>query len=139
MDTHSIISTISNKLPRDNGLSANRLKEEVDKLDDTQKSEFQNRLTSLKLKDPIFIFWVGNALLGNAGLARYLIGDKVVAGIKLGLGLISLAIFLETGGSFVGELLGLGNTIWTIYDMCTMGKKIRQENLEQILSIIPKS
>ena len=67
MDTHSIISTISNKLPRDNGLSANRLKEEVDKLDDTQKSEFQNRLTSLKLKDPIFIFWVGNALLGNAG------------------------------------------------------------------------
>lgn len=130
MDFNSVLLIIQNKLPKD-GVSSAILKDKFESLSQDKQKDFISKLSQIKLKSPAFVFWVGNFLLGNLGVARFMIGDMLLGFIRLGL--VILDIFIELSFSNASILLVIW--IWWIVDLFLVGKKLRKQNLEKIINL----
>lgn len=84
MDFNSVLLIIQNKLPKD-GVYSVMLKDKFESLSQDKQKDFISKLSQIKLKSPAFVFWVGSFLLGNLGVARFMIGDMILGFIRLGL------------------------------------------------------
>ncbi|WP_096014375.1 hypothetical protein [Campylobacter lanienae] len=131
MDFNSVLLIIQNKLPKD-GVSSAILKDKFESLSQDKQKDFISKLSQIKLKSPAFVFWVGNFLLGNLGVARFMIGDMILGFIRLGL--VILDIFIEL--SFNNASILLVIWIWWIVDLFLVGKKLRKQNLEKIINLM---
>ncbi len=130
MDFNSVLLIIQDKLPKD-GVSSAILKDKFESLSQDKQKDFISKLSQIKLKSPAFVFWVGNFLLGNLGVARFMIGDMLLGFIRLGL--VILDIFIEL--SFNNASILLVIWIWWIVDLFLVGKKLRKQNLEKIINL----
>lgn len=130
MDFNSVLLIIQDKLPKD-GVSSAILKDKFESLSQDKQKDFISKLSQIKLKSPAFVFWVGNFLLGNLGVARFMIGDMLLGFIPLGL--VILDIFIEL--SFNNASILLVIWIWWIVDLFLVGKKLRKQNLEKIINL----
>ncbi len=131
MDFNSVLLIIQDKLPKD-GVSSAILKDKFESLSQDKQKDFISKLSQIKLKSPAFVFWVGNFLLGNLGVARFMIGDMLLGFIRLGL--VILDIFIEL--SFNNASILLVIWIWWIVDLFLVGKKLRKQNLEKIINLM---
>ncbi|WP_096029284.1 hypothetical protein [Campylobacter lanienae] len=131
MDFNSVLLIIQDKLPKD-GVSSAILKDKFESLSQDKQKDFISKLSQIKLKSPAFVFWVGNFLLGNLGVARFMIGDMILGFIRLGL--VILDIFIEL--SFNNASILLVIWIWWIVDLFLVGKKLRKQNLEKIINLM---
>lgn len=97
-----------------------------------KKDEFVKNLPFLNLKSPAFVFWVGSFLFGNCGVGRFMIGDKLLGGLRLGL--VILWIITDIAGMVVvAQGLGSCAMIWWIVDLFLTGKKLRKQNLDKVM------
>lgn len=155
MDTNVVMLAIQDKLPKDME-SQTIVRERLDKLDDKQRTELMQKLPSLNLKSPAFVFWVGSFLFGNLGVGRFMIGDTGLGIIRLVLlivGVICQSIGLigmlgamvdedreaALGGGVIttfGLIILLIVNIWWLVDLFVVGKKLRAQNMQKILSAI---
>lgn len=116
MDTNSILMSMQDKLPKD-GVAMMHLREKLDKMSDTDRKSFSDKLMMLKLKNPTTgvicaIFCVERFYLGSIGLGiLFLILKQLACMILIGL-------------------------IWWIIDIVNISKKIREYNYQQILQIL---
>ncbi|MGM9996480.1 hypothetical protein [Campylobacter lanienae] len=140
MDFNSVLLIIQDKLPKD-GVSSAILKDKFESLSQDKQKDFISKLSQIKLKSPAFVFWVGNFLLGNLGVARFMIGDMMLGFIRLGL--VILDIFIELSFSnnteyleFISGFISLVIWIWWIADLFLVGKKLRKQNLEKIINLM---
>ncbi|WP_096018457.1 hypothetical protein [Campylobacter lanienae] len=131
MDFNSVLLIIQDKLPKD-GVSSAILKDKFESLSQDKQKDFISKLSQIKLKSPAFVFWVGSFLLGNLGVARFMIGDMILGFIRLGL--VILDIFIEL--SFNNASILLVIWIWWIVDLFLVGKKLRKQNLEKIINLM---
>ncbi|CUU86043.1 integral membrane protein [Campylobacter hyointestinalis] len=131
MDFNSVLLTIQDKIPKD-GASSVVLKDKFENLSQDKQKDFISKLSQIKLKSPAFVFWVGNFLLGNLGVARFMIGDMILGFIRLGL--VILDIFIEL--SFNNASILLVIWIWWIVDLFLVGKKLRKQNFEKIINLM---
>lgn len=131
MDFNSVLLTIQDKIPKD-GASSVVLKDKFENLSQDKQKDFISKLSQIKLKSPAFVFWVWNFLLGNLGVARFMIGDMILGFIRLGL--VILDIFIEL--SFNNASILLVIWIWWIVDLFLVGKKLRKQNFEKIINLM---
>lgn len=131
MDTASIMTMLQDKLPKDQA-SLIPLREKLDNASEAKKDEFVKNLPFLNLKSPAFVFWVGSFLFGNLGVGRFMIGDKLLGGLRLGL--VILWIITDIAGmGVVAQGLGSCAMIWWIVDLFLAGKKLRKQNLDKVM------
>lgn len=141
MDFNSVLLIIQDKLPKD-GVSSVMLKDKFESLSQDKQKDFISKLSQIKLKSPAFVFWVGNFLLGNLGVARFMIGDMMLGFIRLGLTILySIFMVLSSSNNNTEYLVIYGfifliNSIWWIVDLFLVGKKLRKQNLEKIINLI---
>lgn len=141
MDFNSVLLIIQDKLPKD-GVSSVMLKDKFESLSQDKQKDFISKLSQIKLKSPTFVFWVGNFLLGNLGVARFMIGDMMLGFIRLGLTILySIFMVLSSSNNNTEYLVIYGfifliNSIWWIVDLFLVGKKLRKQNLEKIINLI---
>jgi len=134
MDTNSIMMMLQDKLPKDPA-SVMALREKLDKTSEAKKDELMKNLPFLNLKSPALVFWVGSFLFGAFGVGRFMIGDKLHGGLRLGLCVIYfISAFAAMG--VITQGLGSWLLIWTIVDLFFIGKKTRKKNLDKILQAI---
>lgn len=141
MDTNSILMMVQDKLPKD-PMSVMNLRDNLDKMSDTKREEFARNLPLMQFKDPTLVFWVGSFLFGGFGVGRFMIGDMLFGHLRLELSLVVylfFAFYLAFDSTFFLVLYiiaGLGAFAWWVADLFIVGKKIRQQNLDQILKAI---
>lgn len=134
MDTASIMMMLQDKLPKDPA-SVTALREKLDKTSEAKKDELMKNLPFLNLKSPALVFWVGAFLFGWIGLGRFMIGDKLHGGLRLGM--LILCIIVDIAGmSVIAQGLGSWFLIWQIVDLFFIGKKTRKKNLDKILQAL---
>lgn len=146
MDTNSILLMVQDKLPKDIQ-SQQLLRDNLDKLNDTQRDELVQKLPLLKLKSPSLVFWVGSFLFGGFGVGRFMIGDMLLGGLRLGLWVVY--VVLSTIGTvdmvesrelsityIISLVLAIVMFVWWIVDLFLTGKKLRANNLNKILQAI---
>ena len=134
MDTASIMMMLQDKLPKDPA-SVTALREKLDKTSEAKKDELMKNLPFLNLKSPALVFWVGSFLFGAFGVGRFMIGDKLHGGLRLGLCVIYfISAFAAMG--VITQGLGSWLLIWTIVDLFFIGKKTRKKNLDKILQAL---
>ena len=85
-------------------------------------------------------------MLGNLGVARFMIGDMMLGFIRLGLTILGIfiGIFIELSSfnnnteylEFISGFILLISWIWWIVDLFLVGKKLRKQNLEKIINIM---
>lgn len=131
MDTASIMAMLQDKLPKDQA-SLIPLREKLDNASEAKKDEFVKNLPFLNLKSPAFVFWVGSFLFGTCGVGRFMIGDKLLGGLRLGLVILSIITDIA-GMSVVGQGLWSCAMIWWIVDLFLTGKKLRKQNLDKVI------
>lgn len=143
MDSNMILMSVQDKLPKD-FLEQQQLKEKIDSLDEKSRDEFMAKIPMLGLKNPALVFWVGSFLFGNLGVGRFMIGDMVLGGIRLGILFLMFVLLAIAGdgesvalGAMVGVLY-IAVLIWWIIDLFLVGKKLRKQNLNKLLSILPQ-
>lgn len=134
MDTASIMMMLQDKLPKDPA-SLVALREKLDKTSVAKRDEFVKNLPFLNLKSPAFIFWVGAVLFGWIGLGRFMIGDKLHGGLRLGLFVVYLISAFAAMG-VVTQGLGSWFIIWQIADLFFIGKKTRKNNLDKVMQAL---
>lgn len=116
MDTNSILMSIQDKLPKD-GMAVVNLREKLEKMSETERKNFSDKLLAIKLKNP------------NTGIiCAMLYVDRFYLG-SIGLGILIFAL------KFITCMFGIG-IIWWIIDIVNIGKKVRQYNYQQILQIL---
>ena len=134
MDTNSIMMMLQDKLPKD-PTSVIALREKLDKTSEAKKDELMKNLPLLNLKSPALVFWVGSFLLGGLGVGRFMIGDKLHGGLRLGL---CVLYFISAFAAMGAITQGLGSwlLIWSIADLFFIGKKTRKKNLDKIMQAL---
>ncbi|MEE3745081.1 hypothetical protein [Campylobacter porcelli] len=135
MDFNSVLLIIQDKLPKD-GASSVILKDKFESLSQDKQKDFISKLSQIKLKSPAFVFWVGNFLLGNLGVARFMIGDKILGFIRLGLAILNIYIELSSYNTEYPKSIALIIWIWWIVDLFLVGKKLRKQNFEKIINLM---
>ncbi len=135
MDFNSVLLIIQDKLPKD-GASSVILKDKFESLSQDKQKDFISKLSQIKLKNPAFVFWVGNFLLGNLGVARFMIGDKILGFIRLGLAILNIYIELSSYNTEFLTSIALIIWIWWIVDLFLVGKKLRKQNFEKIINLM---
>lgn len=137
MDANSILMSVNDKLPNNDPLAVDMLRQKLEKLNDTQKQNVMQQLSFAKLKSPAFVFWVGNFLFGSFGVARFMIGDTILGIVKLAIVILGMigAIFMGENSPVTGFSIAVAN-IWWIIDLFLVGPKLRRKNLAKINSII---
>lgn len=137
MDTSMILDEIKRKMPlgKVGKVALDELQNKIDSLTDSQRSEAFLKIQDAKIKDPQLVFWVGNVLFGNFGVARFMIGD-----IGLGIGRLMLCIVavivLMVNEDSDSNILVSAVWIWWFIDLFLVGKKLRMQNLRKVLLII---
>ena len=121
MNFDAFLPLVQDKLPKNDTIAIMTLREKFEKLDESKKQEVVNQLPLLNLKSPALVFWVGNILFGNFGVARFMIGDT-------GLGVVRIILTIITGG--------IVSSIWTFVDLFIVGKKLRNQNFQKIMQIL---
>lgn len=134
MDTASIMMMLQDKLPKDPA-SVTALRENLDKTSEAKKDELMKNLPFLNLKSPALVFWVGAFCFGGLGVGRFMIGDKLHGGLRLGLCVLCFISDFAAMG-VVTQGLGSWLLIWTIADLFFIGKKTRKKNLDKILQAL---
>lgn len=139
-DTSTIMMMVQDKLPKDM-VSLSNLRDKLDKLSDAKREELVQKLPMLKLKSPALVFWVGSLLFGNFGVGRFMIGDTLLGGIRLGLFILYLmsgffGLINVTAGIVISATALTAMWIWYIVDLFITGKKLRKKNLDKILLAI---
>lgn len=145
MDSNMILMSVQDKLPKD-FLEQQQLKEKLDSLDEKSRDEFMAKIPMLGLKSPAFVFWIANLFFGWLGVARFMIGDMILGGVRLALVVIFFILYVYgtiAGGSntALGIIIALCYftiIIWNIVDLFLVGKKLRKQNLNKLLSILPQ-
>ncbi|MCR8697032.1 MULTISPECIES: hypothetical protein [Campylobacter] len=136
MDFNSVLLIIQDKLPKD-GASSVILKDKFESLSQDKQKDFISKLSQIKLKSPAFVFWVGSFLLGNLGVGRFMIGDKILGFIRLGLTILSIYLDLSSYNTeFLTSIVIIINWIWWIVDLFLVGKKLRKQNFEKIINLM---
>ncbi|MCH5323404.1 MAG: hypothetical protein J1E31_07530 [Helicobacter sp.] len=149
MAFEEMLLALQDKLPKE-PMAAMTLKEKFEKLDESRKQEVATQIATLNLKSPAFVFWAGNFLFGIFGVARFMIGDKVLGFVRLGLTLLVIILFIvgvvflasdereafEIFCSLAGLVIFANWTVWWIVDLFLVGKKLRRQNLEKIMQIL---
>lgn len=139
-DTNTIMMMVQDKLPKDM-ISLSNLRDRLDKLSDAKREELVQKLPMLNLKSPALVFWVGSFLFGHLGVGRFMIGDTLLGGIRLGLFILYLmsgffAFISVTAGITISSIAVIVMGIWWIVDLFITGKKLRKKNLDKILQAI---
>ncbi len=135
MDTNSIIAMLQNKLPK-NQAEHIVLRDKLDKMSEAKRDEFaKTTLLMLNLKSPTKVFWLGSFLFGTFGVGRFMIGDKVLGGIRLALFLLIIVAGM-LGFAIVSSVLNVISWIWWIVDLFIVGPKLRRQNLAKVLQAI---
>lgn len=139
-DTNTIMMMVQDKLPKDM-TSLSNLRDRLDKLSDAKREELMQKLPMLNLKSPALVFWVGSFLFGSLGVGRFMIGDTLLGGIRLGLFILYLtsgffAFISVTAGITISSIAVIAMWIWYIVDLFITGKKLRKKNLDKILLAI---
>lgn len=139
-DTNTIMMMVQDKLPKDM-ISLSNLRDRLDKLSDAKREELVQKLPMLNLKSPALVFWVGSFLFGHLGVGRFMIGDTLLGGIRLGLFILYLmsgffAFISVTAGITISSIAVIAMGIWWIVDLLITGKKLRKKNLDKILQAI---
>lgn len=85
------------------------------------------KIPMLGLKSPAFVFWIANLCFGWLGVARFMIGDMVLGGVRLALVVIAFILLTIAGDSdtALGIIIALcfyTNLIWNIVDLFLVGK-----------------
>lgn len=140
-----LVNSLTKKLPKE---SKELIITEIEKLNESQKSSVLSKLSTLHLKNPSLVFWIGNFLLGSFGIARFMIGDIKLGLIRLILAFTSILIFsmadegsIDKGSFFAivgGVIYILNSWVWYIIDLFLVGKKLRKQNLEKVLNVLNK-
>lgn len=150
MDSNTLLVMIGDKLPKNDPVGINILKERLDKLSETQREKLMRQLNIKRLKDPMMVFWVGSVLCGILGVGRFMLGDTVSGIIRLIIALVCFAcwiaveIFNQAGGNEnIGVIFTLSAVIstWTIIicyvaDLFIVDKKLKNQNLKLINHMI---
>ena len=143
MDSNMILMSVQDKLPKD-FLEQQQLKEKLDSLDEKSRDELMAKIPMLGLKSPAFVFWIANFCFGWLGVARFMIGDMVLGGVRLALVVIFFVFSVIVAGDSNSVLARLGSLclfiimVWNIVDLFLVGKKLRKQNLNKLLSILPQ-
>ncbi|WP_407927903.1 hypothetical protein [Campylobacter molothri] len=130
MDFNNVLFSVQDKLPKD-GISAMTLKEKFESLSEAKQQEVVSNIPMLGLKSPALVFWVGTFLFGAFGVGRFMIGDKVLGFMRLGL-FLSFIIFIILSATispifaFLCIFSYVAIPIWQIVDMFLVGKKTSQ-------------
>ena len=115
----------------------------------------------LKLKSPIFVFWVGSFIFGALGVNRFMTGQIWLGVLKLAIFLAYIILFIVITGAtldavanaatnedlqnafkligvntFIAGILGIVITIWWFVDLFITSSAVRKQNLEKILKAI---
>ena len=136
MDSNMILMSVQDKLPKD-FLEQQQLKEKLDSLDEKSRDEFMAKIPMLGLKSPAFVFWIANFCFGW-------LGDMVLGGVRLALVVIFFVFSVIVAGDSNSVLARLGSLclfiimVWNIVDLFLVGKKLRKQNLNKLLSILPQ-
>ncbi len=144
MDIKRIISLIDNLLPKD---AIYKIKNDIDKLSQEQQEMVCEKIQTLAptLPSPRVVFWFGSFAFGSLGVGRFMIGDKLLGFIRLSLCLLgwTTVMFISPLDDYDNKTAGfiycidlIVMIIWWIVDLFIVGKKLRQKNLDKILSII---
>ena len=160
MNANSIISLLQDKLPKDFAL-LKMLENRLGALDEKKLDELAQKIPTLNLKSPVFVFWVGSFIFGALGVNRFMTGQIWLGVLKLALFLAHMIFFiiitsamLDTVAnaatnedlqnairligvnSFIVGILGIVITIWWFVDLFITGSAVRKQNLEKILKAI---
>ncbi|WP_181882567.1 MULTISPECIES: TM2 domain-containing protein [unclassified Helicobacter] len=162
MDLNSILMIVQDKIPK-NRDSINALKEQLDKLNESQKENVAFKISFLGLKNPVPVFWVGSFLFGVFGVGRFMIGDAGLGILRLiafiGCPILSFigffAYILSTPDGVLGSdtysklftafgifllivsaLLALTTALWWFIDLFLVGKKVRKKNYDALMELI---
>lgn len=134
MDTAILMESIRKYIPKDMGVQM-RFQEKLESIGVEGRSKIASSLTTLGLKNPSLIFWLGSFFLGNFGVGRFMAGHIGLGVARLVLFIVYLvASFMLGDGSILGLLVLLLVWIWWIADLFLVGKKVREENLAKILT-----
>lgn len=136
MDSFSLLTSLQNKLPKDDPLALSDLKAKLDSLDEQQLNDTYTKIELSHLKSPAIVFWVGSFLLGSFGVGRFMIGDTILGIARLAITLLCF-IFLGAGAEGVASLFSLVSWVWWIVDLFLVGKKLRRQNLQKVLCVLP--
>lgn len=60
MDSETFILMLEDKLPRNDPLAIDLLRQRLDKLDEKQLDDIAFKISMIKLKSPALVFWVGS-------------------------------------------------------------------------------
>lgn len=125
------------------------LLKKLEEFSEQELDEVYKRLEKEKLESPNMMFWVYNGLLGNCGVARFLIGD-----FKYGIFRASFFTFYSVVGDildsmfdedgFAGiiiallftSILGFIDSIISLIDLMIVGIFLRNQNLEKLNNIL---
>lgn len=141
MDSNTILMSVQDKLPKNLG-DRQLLRDRLDSLNEQQRNEFMAKIPLLKLKSPQFVFWVGSFLFGGFGVGRFMIGDKILGIARLALYILMLVLYVLGLSLESLTLLGIVNVLnlvifgWWVADLFLVGKKLRKQNLDKLLSAI---
>lgn len=141
MDSNTILMSVQDKLPKNLG-EQQLLRDRLDSLNEQQRNDFMVKIPSLGLKSPKFVFWVGSFLFGGFGVGRFMIGDKILGIARLALCILMLVLYVLGLSLESLALLGIVNLLnlvifgWWVADLFLVGKKLRKQNLDKLLSVI---
>lgn len=138
MDTNLILDEIRRKLPlgKVGKVALDELQNKIDSLTYSQRNEAFLKIQDTNLKDPQLVFWVGNVLCGNFGVARFMIGDLGIGFARLGFAILAVIVSAMVDKDSGGNVLVSAVWIWWIVDLFLVGKKLRMQNLRKVLLII---
>lgn len=142
MDTNSIMMMVQDKLPK-NPAEQMALRDKLDKMSEAKKDELVQKLPTLKLKSPAFVFWVGAFLFGQFAVARFMIGDKREGIIRLCLAVfIPILIVLLAMATGVEDIMIVASIsyaiawLWAFIDLFYIFRDTRRSNISKILQAI---
>lgn len=141
MNSNTILMSVQDKLPKNLG-EQQQLRDRLDSLDEQQRNEFMAKIPLLKLKSPKFVFWVGSFLFGGFGVGRFMIGDKILGVARLTITILAIVfsnLATESNSSIINGITlwcAIITNIWWIADLFLVGKKLRKQNLDKLLSAL---
>lgn len=149
MNAGQILVMLNDKLPNDNQLAMQTLKNELETLNENQLNEVMKNIEIADIKNTERVFFIGGFLLGGFGVDRFMIGDGAIGSIKLGISILfvcslcigffslfdnhrdaSLIFFIISFISYIALI------IWYFADLSLVSKKLRNINLDRLKQII---
>ena len=140
MNAITFVETVRDSLPKSSEHLI-VLKDRLEKMSQEQQDEFYRmKFPLIELKNPSVMLII-NFFFGLFGVARFMIGDNALGGLRLVLTSIPFSLLQmeqDVGKDIVDffAILFVVNFFWWLIDLYFLDRKVRKQNLNKILQFL---